>query len=207
MPRHTFSFPERVRNKIREYVDKRVLSVDARRYNQESKYVSALIKSLEGIAYEDSDAYVKFAATDIDDRGKGSAESWFGADFVFSATIYDNEKEIKKVICVQAKLGNIDDLNATELDDLKWQVEKMKQFTRSPKVMEIEEVDGVRFPYIVSGNRILSDELYESTFLSDYIVRRILTTLDGDTRPAFVEAVQDSSVPILEIQAFTSKIR
>jgi hypothetical protein len=204
MPRHNFSFPPEVRDSVRDYIDQRVLSIDAKRFNQEPAYVVALIHSLEGIVYEDSDGYIKFTATNIDDRGKGAAEGWFGADFVLTATISNGEREIKKAICVQAKLGTVDEMNESERDDLNWQIEKMKQFTRSPKVMEIEEVEGVRHPYIASGSRILDGEEFESTYLSDYVVRRVLTTLDGDTRPKFVEAVQDSSVPSLEIEAYTS---
>ncbi|HRI05211.1 MAG TPA: hypothetical protein PLL77_15850 [Pyrinomonadaceae bacterium] len=204
MPRHNFSFPSKVRNAVREYIDRCVLSIDAKRFNQEPAYVVALIHSLEGIVYEDSDGYIKFTATNIDDRGKGAAEGWFGADFVLTATISNGEREIKKAICVQAKLGTVDEMNAAELDDLKWQIEKMKQFTRSPKIMEIEEFEGVRYPHMASGTKVLEDEEFESTYLSDYVVRRVLTTLDGDTRPKFVEAVQDSSVPTLEIEAYTS---
>ena len=52
MPRHTFSFPKEVRDIVREYVDSRVFSIDAERFNQEPKYVSALLSKLEGVVYE-----------------------------------------------------------------------------------------------------------------------------------------------------------
>ena len=204
MPRHHFRFPSRVRESIRQYVDNRVSEIDPSRFKQEPKYVSALIKSLEGIPYEDSDGYVRFRATDVDDRGKGSAESWSGIDFVLTVTIEDPVKTVEKVICVQAKLGEIETMPPSELDELLWQIEKMKNYTRSPKVMEIVESNGIREPFILSGNRVLEDEPYESVPLSDYIVRRVLTTLDGDTRPSFVSAVQDSSLPALEVTAYTS---
>ena len=42
---------------------------------------------------------------------------------------------------------------------------------------------------------------YKSYELNDYFVRRILTTFDGDTRPDFVDAVQDSRLVKLELIA------
>jgi hypothetical protein len=37
--------------------------------------------------------------------------------------------------------------------------------------------------------------------LPDYFVRRLLTTLDGDTRPRFVAAVQESRLKQLRVLA------
>jgi len=56
-------------------------------------------------------------------------------------------------------------------------------------VLLVREVDGHREPAIASGTLIAQDLHTEELALPDYFVRRILTTLDGDTRPEFVAGV------------------
>jgi hypothetical protein len=92
-------------------------------------------------------------------------------------------------------------LGQRDLTDLYEQIDLMKQYTRSPQVMEIVEEDGVRIPRIVSGNRLFERQGYGSVELGDYLVRRVLPTLDGDTRGQFVEAVQDSQLTQLQMLA------
>ncbi|HEV7472496.1 MAG TPA: hypothetical protein VGN90_00510 [Pyrinomonadaceae bacterium] len=79
----------------------------------------------------------------------------------------------------------------------------MKKLTRSPKVMEIVEVGRIRQPRIISGTHVLVDHDYVSETFGDYMVRRVLTTLDGDTRPGFVDGVQDSSLSQLRVRAYS----
>ncbi len=203
MPRHAFSFPPEVRQQVKNYIDERVAAIEPRRFNQESKYVSALLSKLEGIVYEGNSGFVRFDVTDIDDRGRRSAESFSGADFAITATISNNSTSVQKAILCQAKLGEIKELNTNKSIFLDEQIRKMKHFTRSPKVMEVIEVNGVRHPRIISGNKLLEVKPYSSIEFSDYIIRRVLTTFDGDTRSSFVEAVQDSSLPKLKVKAFT----
>lgn len=204
MPRHSFRFSELVREQVKKYVFDKIIKTEPKRYNQESQYTVALIQNLEGIAYEGDEGFVSFRATAFDDRGQNSSESILGADFVITASISDNMTTIRKAILVQAKLGLIEDMSNSELEELEEQIELMKQFTRAPKVMETEDVGERRFPRIISGNKILGDLSYSSFSLEDYIVRRVLTTFDGDTRQPFVEAVQDSKIPELRIKAFST---
>lgn len=201
MPRHFFSFPEEVREAVKAYTSTRVIKLNPRRYNQEPQYYSALIHSLEGTAYEGTYGIVRFEATAIDDRGPGSAESFSGADFAITATVSDKATNVRKAILFQAKLGLVAEMFPSALADLKDDIKKMKRFTRSPKVMEIPEEDGTRQPQILSGNYILADRKYNSLNLSDYMVRRVLTTFDGDTRTWFVDEVQNSSLPTLRVIA------
>lgn len=203
MPRHSFSFPQEVRDIVRNYVDRQIYDIDSKRYNQEPKYVTTLLTRLEGIVYEGNFGYVQFKVTDIDDRGFNSAESVSGADFAITAVVSDGVTNIEKAILFQAKLGIIEEMNEGNLDFLKGQIEKMKDFTRSPKILEIEETGHVRLPSVISGNDVLNDRPYIKTHFSDYIVRRVLTTFDGDTSPNFVDAVQHSSLPKLNIKAVT----
>jgi len=68
----------------------------------------------------------------------------------------------------------------------------MKKVVPAPKVMEIPESHGKRFPAMISGNKIFNGEIYRSMPLPDYFVARIMTTLDGCTDPGVVTRVQDS---------------
>ena len=201
LPRHTFRFPHQVRESVKKYVASRVVAVDPRRFRQEPQYCSALAQSLTGIAYEGSDGFVRFDGTAIDDRGPNSAEFFSGADLAITAAISNKRDRIDKAILVQAKLGAVENLSASALEDLKEQVRKMKQLTPSPKVMEVIEIGTVRRPRILSGTNLLNDHDYVSEELGDYIVRRVLTTLDGNTRSEFVAAVQDSSLARLRVTA------
>jgi hypothetical protein len=144
---------------------------------------------------------VQFSSTIIDDRGPGAAESWSGADLAITATISDGEATIRKAILIQAKLGKIDDLDTEKLERLRHQIRDMKKLTRSPKVMDIPEQDGVRTPRIISGTRILHNDPFRPFSLESYVVARVLTTLDGDTRGDFVESVQESRLTRLKIRA------
>lgn len=201
MPRHAFRFSARVRDAVRQYVNSRVKGVDPRRFKQEPHYCIALIHSLIGTAYDGPEGSVEFEATSIDDRGPNPAEYFSGADFAITATVSDNRSTVKKAILFQAKLGTVDKLPPSKLEELKGQIRKMSCFTRSPKVMEIVEAGVSRQPRVVSGKHVLNDHKYTSIDFGDYIVRRVLTTLDGDTRPGFVDKVQDSSLPELRIKA------
>ncbi len=181
----------------------RVRQIDPRRYNQESQYTVALIQRLEGIAYEGDEGFVSFKATAFDDRGRLSSESIIGADFAITAKVSDDATTVRKAILVQAKLGLIEELDNRDLESLQDQIEDMKRFTRSPKVLETEDAAGHRYPRIISGNKVLNDESYSSFSLENYIVMRVLTTFDGDTNQDFVDKIQDSTLTQLRIDAFS----
>ena len=78
----------------------------------------------------------------------------------------------------------------------------MRQLTRAPKVLLVREIDGRRAPEVASGLRIVEGKETSPVSLPDYFVRRVLTTLDGDTRPKFVEGVQESSLRRLHVSAW-----
>lgn len=75
--------------------------------------------------------------------------------------------------------------------------------TPSPKVMEIVQIGNLRQPRILSGTNLLNDHRYVSEGFGDYMVRRVITTLDGNTKPGFVAAVQDSSLAQLSVTAYS----
>ena len=88
---------------------------------------------------------------------------------------------------------------------LKEQIEKMKKLTKSPKVLILNPTAETRDPYVCSGNKIIDGKNFSKQKLADYFVRRILTTFDGDTRPEFVDAVNDSGLPLLHISVLKDK--
>lgn len=205
--RHTFSFPVHIRESVKSHIRKAIKRISSERYRQEQPYIAALASQLEGKVYEDNDGYVGIKSTIVNDRGKHSAESMTGADLAITATIGDPDKKIDKAILIQAKMSQVKSMPPSALKYLVKQLSRMKNHTNAPKVMEVVDIDGKRFPRIISGNRILSLQSYQSLNLEDYFVRRVLTTLDGDTRPDFVEAVQDSTLTRLNLLAkLTSKL-
>lgn len=199
--RHAFSFPEHIREKVKEYIEKAVAGIDMKRFLQEPDYTAALATSLHGIIYEEKDGYVKVESTIVTSRGGNAAEKWSGADLAITASISVKNQEVRKAILLQSKIGRIDELSSSEKKILKEQVQKMKRYTNSAKVMEIPVENGQRRPKIISGQRILANEPYRSYELGDYFVSRILTTFDGDTRQRFVDGVQESKLTQLKLIA------
>lgn len=203
--RHSFRFPEHVREAVQEHVAEAIEGLSPDRYSQEVPYTAALAGRLEGTAYEGSDGFVVFESTIVDDRGRGAAESWAGADWVITARISDGKTTVSKAILIQSKRGRIEDLPPDELSRLRSQIKDMKRLTRSPKVMETVEYNGVRIPRIVSANRILDGQRYHGYELGAYMTRRVLPTHDGDTRPDFIRGVRDSSLTEIRVLAETRR--
>jgi hypothetical protein len=199
--RHAFSFPPHIRDAVREHVRRAITELSPSRFVQEPAYTTALLARLEGTAYRGEDGSVEFKATNVNSIGRGAAEKWSGADFAITADIRKGDLQVTKAILAQAKLGGLEDLPDRERGRLVGQIREMRQLTRAPKVLLIREIDGRREPEVASGVRIVEQLHTEPLSLPDYFVRRILTTLDGDTRPAFVAGVQESSLSQLRVFA------
>ena len=157
--RHAFKIPEPIRAAVKEHVRKALDEVPPERYNQESTYVSALLNRLASTKpiYDGPEGLVTFESTIVDDRGRGSAEHEFGADFAITATVSDTKVAIKKAILGQAKRCREGRIRVSDFEDLEQQINKMRQYTRNPKVLLLDEYAGRRVPRIVSGNIILKD--------------------------------------------------
>jgi len=199
--RHAFSFPAHIRHAVRAHVQRAIEAVSPERFQQEPAYTAALLSRLEGVAYEGTDGSVVFRTTNVNSIGPGSAERWSGADFAITADISRGDLRVTKAILAQAKLGEPVDLAAAERGRLVAQIQDMKRLTRSPKVLLVRELDGLREPLMASGNAIAEGLDARPLTLPDYFVRRILTTLDGDTRPEFVAGVQEGSLQQLRVFA------
>ena len=196
--RHAFSFPVEVRHAVRAFVEDAVLKVSGIRFLQEPAYIAALMGRLVGIAYDGPYGFVELKPTVVDSQ---VTEPWFGADFAITADIRSRETAILKAIVAQAKRGALTDLSTSARERLIKQVHLMRDYTRSPKVMLIPQSGGMRRPVMVSGVRLLGGQKTKPVGLADYFVRRVLPTLDGDTRPGFVEAVQESRLTQLRVRA------
>jgi hypothetical protein len=194
-----------VRNAVRRYVENAVASIDPRRFNQEGAYIAALARQLEGIAYKGSDGTIEFQSTVVDDRGPNAAEKWSGADLAITAEISDRSVRVRKAILLQAKSGDLANLRGKEAERLREQIGRMRRLTRSPKIMDLPRYgtgDSTRAaPGIYSGRAYEARGRPRRYRLGDYIIQRVLTTLDGDTRPHFVDGVEESRLSKLKVIA------
>ena len=68
-------------------------------------------------------------------------------------------------------------------------------------VLLVREMGGRREPEVASGVRIVEGKRRNLLLWMIYFVRRVLTTLDGDTRPELVLGVQESSLQQLHVLA------
>jgi len=201
MPKHVFKFPDVVIDQIKMYVRNAIRGLDPIRYQQEANYTVALLGRLEGTAYEGRHGLIQFKFTAFNDRAPNSAESRLGADHAITAIVSDGVTTISKAILVQAKLGEIARLAPAERQRLCEQIEKMKQLVDAPKVLQIVERGGRRYPEMISGTRILQDLPFRSIPLDDYFTWRVTTTLDGCTDPSVVGRVENSALPSLHLVA------
>lgn len=200
--RHAFSFPQTVRDAVRQHVYRAYSGLPPERYAQEHAWVAALAGRLDGVAYNGHYGTVVFTSTVVNDRGPGAAEHEFGADLAITATISDGVQTVRKAILLQAKRGAVADLSPGERQRLDEQIRRMRQLTRFPKVLEIPETGGLRTPRVRSGARLEQGLDTEAVALEDYFTGRVLTTLDGDTREPFVYRVQRSALAQIDVKAF-----
>jgi len=203
MPKHAFKFPSHIRMAVKSYVYNAYSKIDASRYEQESPYTTALATRLEGVVYDKSDGFIEFHSTIVNDRGKNSAESKYGADLAITAFIQDSKLEISKAILIQVKRDKLDNQRDNAITrELCEQVTKMKQLTSSPKIMELQqESKSLRIPYMISGNKFLNGETFKRQRLDTYFTARVLTTFDGSTDPDFLATVKHSNLPTIYVNA------
>jgi hypothetical protein len=199
--RHAFSFPPHIRDAVRAHVRRSVEQVSSTRFAQEPAYTAALLARLEGTVYEATDGSVTFTATNVNSIGPKAAERWSGADLAITADVRKGGLSVRKAILAQAKLGGLEDLSSSERERLVGQIRDMRHLTASPKVILIRELHGGREPVVASGRLISENIETHPLALPDYFVRRILTTLDGDTRDIFVRGAEDSSLKQLRVFA------
>ena len=195
MPRKYYPWPKVVQESVRKYVKTKVEDTSIDRFREEPAYIVSLITRLEGVVYEGPYGKIEIKATSFNSHYSDSAENILGADFSLIINISDRTINVKKAVLYQAKKDP-----TKRRKELCGQIKKMQQYTSAPKVLELPK-ENKDEPLVFSGNLFLKKVSYSRIKLSDYIVRRILTCIEGDTRQEFLKKVQTSKLPKMEIIA------
>jgi hypothetical protein len=103
--------------------------LDPLRYNQEPVYVAALFARLDDVVYQGRELSIEIQSTIVDDRGRDSAESQWGADFGIVARIRGSEEDTEKAALGQAKKGSLVSLPKREAEGFRKQVVDMSRAT------------------------------------------------------------------------------
>ena len=200
MPKHSFKYSKEFLSELKSKIRNAFSVLEPERFGQEPKYTSAILGRLHGIEVVSKyGEYARIKATDIDDRGRNSAEHRYGADFAITATVGDSNQKVRKAILVQVKNQPIDTLTPNALEGLKKQVRKMKKVVYSPKVAGIRRNTGRAMLEVSSGNRVLQGEKYSKSDFPEYFNQRVITTLDGTTDKNIVDSLQESHLRILDV--------
>ena len=200
MPRHAFKYSREFLDELRGKIESVFDNLEPERFGQEPKYTSAILGRLHGIEVRSPHGeYAKIQATDIDDRGRDSAESRYGADFAITATVGDSQRKVRKVILVQVKNHPIDTISRSQLENLKGQVRKMQRVVSSPKVAGIRREGGKAMLEVSSGNKVVKEETFMKSDFPAYFNQRVITTLDGSTDQKIVDALQESNLRKLDV--------
>jgi hypothetical protein len=69
------------------------------------------------------------------------------------------------------------------------------------KVLEIDDTGKRRTPRVLTGTGIVQERMCRRLSLDDYFVQRVLTTLDGDTRPRLSSEVLNSRLTAVHVDA------
>jgi hypothetical protein len=213
------------RKAVRRHIAHAVSRVDPVRYRQEPNYVAALFAKLDDVVYRGRDLTIEIRSTVVDDRGRNSAESIWGADFGLIASIRGTSEDVEKGTLGQAKRDELEDLDVRGLEGLRSQIVKMSRATRATLVLPVPREAGV-VPNIYSvfpvpgvpyrsgtasisgypGDIIMPRNplgvpvlIGEKWALDDYICDSLIRCLHGDSRPEFVRAIGESDLATLRI--------
>lgn len=183
-----------IRFKVKKYIESACKRLDRARYTQESAYVDAFIARLDGeLNFGEDKGTINFTPTIVADRGAGSAESKYGADFAIVFESENIEHPIRKAIISQAKNCVLDKLSAAEIKRLNTQCIKMANITNDYIILEAPSVAGA-IPTIKIGNPATSSWEAESISFDDYLLDHILSCQHGDRRPGFIDGVATSKL-------------
>lgn len=182
---------------LAKHIEHAIDRVNPQRYRQEPHYINALISKLDAKVYEGPHGYLELRGTSVDDHGPGAAERESGADFAITAIVGFGTSQLKKAVLGQAKRGRIEQLTRAESGRLTDQIEKLKLRTKHYVIVETPFAAGqtVAVRRSVPTNPARQ---HASQTLEDYL-EQLIRCSHGDRRRAFVDAVQDSSLPELKV--------
>jgi hypothetical protein len=203
-------YEEKIRVKVKEYFRDACENLDRQRYSQESAYVDAFIARLDGkLNIGPGHGVIRFTPTIVADRGAGSAESKFGADFAIVFQSKEVTHPIRKAIISQAKNGMVSALSKTEQNRLAAQCRKMARITDSYIVLEAPVVSGA-MPTVKIGDPQTGLWERDSIDFDDYFLEQILSCKHGDRRESFIDGVADSKLSGIKVDVndleYTPKI-
>ncbi|WP_155718706.1 hypothetical protein [Ectopseudomonas mendocina] len=188
-----------IEKRVKQYFSDACSRLNRVRYAQESAYVDALIGRLDGVLdFGEGNGSIEFIPTVVADRGYGSAESLYGADFSIIFKSQNTEEPISKAILSQAKNYNVDRMPKEEVTRLREQCKKMSRFTKDYIVLEAPKMAGA-VPTIRLGTP--STNAWEKTRMGfdEYFLELVLSCKHGDRRPDFIRGVASSKLSGLTV--------
>jgi len=184
---------------IHEYVESIVHRLERKRYIQEPAYVDAFFAKLDDVVDLGlNNGFIEFKSTIVADRGKGSAEHKYGADFALVYKSANINSSVTKAIIGQAKHANADNLGAKEKNVLIGQCEKMARITNAFIVFEVP-VNDYQIPTIRIGNCLNKKWKEEIIPFDEYLVDQVIACHHGDIRQDFIRAIGDSKLTQLKV--------
>jgi hypothetical protein len=220
--------PPAARRALRRRILSAVSRLDPLRYSQEPSYVAALFARLDDVVYRGHGLTIELQSTIVDDRGRGSAESKWGADFAIVARIRASHEDTEKGALGQAKKGSLVDLPPSDAERFREQIVNMGRATQAMLGLEVPTQSGdipvIRIVEVSpqygatwAAQSLLSNRWYEKTLfasnspeappvlvgkrmgLDHYLDRELIRCLHGDDRPEFVQALGHSSLKLLRV--------
>lgn len=211
---------------LSHYVAKAVNRLDPLRYRQEAAYVAALFARLDGVVYSKPSFSIEIRSTVVADRGRGSAESKWGADFGIVARIVADGAVTNKGVLGQAKRGSLLGLSSNEAEQFRQQAIKMTGATDAILGLEVpnERFQGPtvrllevptmyrdlpirrtfrRLNFTIMAPSAEQPRVYlsEAIPLAKYLYAELLRCLHGDTDELLIRGLEDSDLSYLLVEA------
>jgi hypothetical protein len=161
----------------------------------EDQFVSALIRVVKDIECETPSGYVKLGGSAFKFRGRGSPDFKYGIDFSITAEISNANDllPVRKTILFQAKKGDISRLKGEGKENLEDQCRKMLGQQPGPKILEILEEAAIPKLRVISASGYLKGKHLQKPDFIDYMINKVLPTIDGDRRPKLYEKARNAS--------------
>lgn len=191
------------RKTVTDHLSKAFRELDRISFQHEPAYVIALLARLLGKIELEDGRYINFKTSSTNDRGTGSAEKEFGADFGLVLTW--SETNEKKAILGQAKNGYIEKLGGNDLLSLNQQCKKMAAITSQFVVLQCPQTDGAE-PHIFLGEN--NEWVPPPILFTEFILDQVMGCCYGDTEQTTAERIERSDLKnLLEISTNLPKPR
>lgn len=215
---------------LSNYVAKAVGRLDPARYRQEAAYVAALFARLDGVVYSKPNLSIEIRSTVVADRGPGSAESEWGADFGIVARVAAGTEVTEKGVLGQAKRGSLLHLGRNEGEQFRQQAIKMTGATDAILGLEVPnerfqaptvrllEIPTMyhdlpirrtlrRLAFTIEAPAAEQPPVYlsEAIPIAKYLYAELLRCLHGDRNERLIRGLEDSDLSYLLVEARTGE--